>query len=322
MRVAVGIALVILIVAGILVFAVPGTDRPAATPGATQTPTEATTPPTPQPTPDPTQAWDERIDVGGRTLFISCAGTGSPTVILEAGLGADHTTWASVQPGIADFTRVCSYDRAGLGVSAPAPTPRTSQEVVADLHVLLTVANIPTPYVLVGHSFGGLHVRLYAHQYPDEVAGIVLIDAVHEDWWARAREILPPATANDSERLHNFRWFLTEGYKDPVNNREGIRIEESAAQVRATGSLGTTPLVVLSAGIPSILAPGLPPDIEAQLISLMQQDLQTELARLSSDSVHLVAAESGHAIHHDQPEQVIQTIRTFIEGIRRQSSCC
>src|SRR5690606_8893194 len=137
------------------------------------------------------------------------------TVILEAGLGAGHSSWALVQPEVATFARVCSYDRAGVGASDPAPTPRTSQDVVSDLHTLLTIAGVGGPYILAGHSFGALHARLYAHTYPAEVAGIVLIDPVHEDWWARAAALIPPPTAGDSDRLQNFRKFMTEDFKDP-----------------------------------------------------------------------------------------------------------
>ena len=125
------------------------------------------------------------IRVGGRNLFLACTGvkkpTGNLTVILEAGLGADHSSWALVQPAVAPIARVCSYDRAGLGQSDPAATPRTSADVVADLYQLLQTAGEGGPYLLVGHSFGGLHGRLFAHEYPDEVLGVVLVDAVHEE---------------------------------------------------------------------------------------------------------------------------------------------
>src|SRR5215216_812214 len=130
-------------------------------------------------TPPPAGA---RVDFGGRALFISCTGTGSPTVVLEAGSGNGADTWAGVQPEVARFTRVCSYDRAGLGRSDPAPSGvRTVQDSVDDLHALLAAADISGPIVLVGHSVGGLIVRLYASQYPGEVAGAVLVDGMPPD---------------------------------------------------------------------------------------------------------------------------------------------
>lgn len=125
------------------------------------------------------------VDVGGRRLHISCVGTGSPTVILEAGLGDNWLTWSLVQEQIGDLTQVCAYDRAGLGWSDPAPGPLTSAQVAESLHTLLHNAGIPGPYVLVGHSIGGLYVRSFAHQYPAEVVGLVLVDSSHENQMVR-----------------------------------------------------------------------------------------------------------------------------------------
>src|SRR5713226_519244 len=113
------------------------------------------------------------IDVGGYRLHINCTGTGSPTVILDAGLGGTSLDWSKVQPAVAHFTRVCSYDRAGYGWSDTGPGPRTSQQIVKELHLLLMHAQISGPYILVGHSLGGLNMRLYAYRYPGEVAGMV-----------------------------------------------------------------------------------------------------------------------------------------------------
>jgi pimeloyl-ACP methyl ester carboxylesterase len=275
------------------------------------TPTVVVTPTTSNP---PTPG--ERIDIGGRSLFLTCLGEGSPTVILEAGLGGGHSSWALVQPGAAQFARVCSYDRAGIGMSDPAPTPRTSQAVVADLHALLGAANMPGPYILVGHSFGALHVRLYTHTYPDEVIGLVLVDPVHEDWWSRAAALIPPASAEDSERLQSFRRFMTEEVNDPTRTPEGINIPASAAQVRATGSLGKLPLIVVKAGIQDILAPGLPPDLEVALTQLLQTDLPEELAALSTLSIKLDVPDSGHDIPQMQPDAVVVAIRTMIDVSR------
>jgi len=125
------------------------------------------------------------IDVGGYRLHINCTGAGRTTVILDAGLGGSSLDWSRVQPGVATFTRVCSYDRAGYGWSDSGPKPRTSGRIVAELHALLVKAGIPGPYILVGQSFGGLNVRLYAYTYPQEVAGMVLVDASHEDAFVR-----------------------------------------------------------------------------------------------------------------------------------------
>src|SRR5581483_7014518 len=134
------------------------------------------------------------VDVGGYRLRIECIGAGKPTVVMDAGLAQDRSTWGQVPSGVAAFTRVCTYDRAGLGESEAGAKPRTSQQIVAELQVLLKRAGIQSPYLLVGHSFGGANVRLFASQHPDAVVGIVLVDASQEDQTARYAELM---TASD-----------------------------------------------------------------------------------------------------------------------------
>jgi pimeloyl-ACP methyl ester carboxylesterase len=122
------------------------------------------------------------IDIGGYRLHLTRAGTGRPAVVLDAGLAGFSLDWGLVAPGVASFTTVCAYDRAGYGWSDPGPLPRTSSRIAAELHTLLHLAGVEPPYVLVGHSFGGFNVRLFADYYPDEVAGMVLVDVSHEDF--------------------------------------------------------------------------------------------------------------------------------------------
>ncbi len=121
------------------------------------------------------------IDVGGHRLHINCTGKGSPTVVMESGAGDFSFDWGLVQPEVARFTRVCTYDRAGYAWSEPGPTPRTMQQIVYELHTGLDKAGVKGPYVLVGHSFGGLIVRVYASQFPKEITGMVLVDSSHEN---------------------------------------------------------------------------------------------------------------------------------------------
>jgi pimeloyl-ACP methyl ester carboxylesterase len=121
------------------------------------------------------------IDVGGHRLHINCTGTGNPTIIMEAGAGDFSFDWSLVQPKIAKFARVCTYDRAGYAWSEAGPTPRTMRQIVYELHTGLVKAGVKSPYVLAGHSLGGLIVRVYANQYPEEVAGMLLVDSSHED---------------------------------------------------------------------------------------------------------------------------------------------
>lgn len=138
------------------------------------------------------------VDVGGHTLHIQCSGQGSgPTVVLDAGLAGFSTDWALVQPEVATFARVCSYDRAGYGWSEPVAGERTSEIIAGELHELLHRSGMPAPYLLVGHSFGGYNVRVFADRYPDEVAGLVLVDVSHESF----PETLPPAARHRYERF-------------------------------------------------------------------------------------------------------------------------
>ncbi len=133
---------------------------------------------------------EQLVDVDhGRRLNLYCVGEGSPTVVFEAGLGGDTASWDLVQPVIAQHTRACSYDRAGLGFSDPATRPGTSADAVDDLQRLLSAAGIKPPYILVGHSYGGMHVRLYAYAHTADVAGMVLVDPSSEDLGPRESQI-------------------------------------------------------------------------------------------------------------------------------------
>jgi pimeloyl-ACP methyl ester carboxylesterase len=237
----------------------------------------------------------ERVDIGGRRLSFIRDGYGAPTVVLEAGLGDTSDTWSQVQPAVARFACVCSYDRAGLGRSDPALTPRTCQDMVADLHALLRIAEIEPPYILVGHSFGGMNVRLYASQHPDEVAGMVLIDASHEDKDIRFEQVL------SEELIQRHRAHLN----DPSRNSEHVDKLKSAEQVRTADQRFMFPLIALTRGRPD--APSAIWPVEA--LQRVETELQREFLKLSPRSRHILAERSGHFIHHDEPELVIEAIR-------------
>jgi pimeloyl-ACP methyl ester carboxylesterase len=265
--------------------------------------------------PAPTGASGEEmlVDVGGRRLYITCMGEGNPTVILEHGMATESGSWAAVQQAVARFTRVCAFDRAGRGTSDPAPTPRTSEDMVADLHALLANAYVPGPYILVGNSLGGFNARLYAHKYPDEVVGLVLVDSMHADQFARIEQALPPETPQDPEELKTFRQSFTQDYKDPTRNPEGFDQLASHEQGRVVTSLGDLPMVVLAASEFRMRIP------EARFGEYMQNmwyELQRDLARLSSNSKFVAVENSGHFIQIDRPQVVTDAIRELVEQVR------
>jgi pimeloyl-ACP methyl ester carboxylesterase len=270
------------------------------------------------------------VDIGdGRTMYLMCRGQGSPTVILEAGAGNDADTWdtiglapdsaqTAVLPGVAAFTRVCAYDRPGTILdldhrsrSDPVPMPRAADAIVADLHALLTAAVVPGPYVLAGHSFGGLIIRLYAATYPDEVVGLVLIDAAHEDYYAAQRAALTPEQRGEVARL------AEEGPPELADypEREQIDVDVSAAAMREAAEnspLRPLPLVVLTHGRPWAWPPGYPvADLEA-----VWMPLQEQLASLTPDARLVVAEQSGHFIPGEQPDLVIAAIRQVVDAVR------
>jgi pimeloyl-ACP methyl ester carboxylesterase len=253
-----------------------------------------------------------RFDIGRRKLFLHCSGSGSPTVVFQGGLTTD---WVEVQNQVARFTRACSYDPANApwGRSDPAPTPRTANDLVADLHALLAAAKVPRPYVLAGHSDGGLFVQLYASKHPTEVAGLVLLDAVSTDYYARRtallKKLLPPAAWKVTMRHLRAR---APALMDP----EQIDMETSLKQTRAALSaapLHPMPLFVLTHG--QVDQPDPDPRINAADERLWQT-LQNELAALVPNSKHLVAKGSGHDIQHDRPGLVLNAIQDVVAAVR------
>ncbi len=241
------------------------------------------------------------VDIGGRTLFLSCTGTGTPTVVLEAGSGNGADTWAGVQPELARFTRVCSYDRSGIGQSDPAPTGvRTIQDSVDDLHALLAAADVSVPIVIAGHSLGGLIVRLYASQYPDEVAGLVLVDGMPPDLPASGLALQPAAV-----RQETFTIMRGLHPQDP----EHLDIIASGVWVMAHPP-APVPTVVLTAGFHG--GPGAPPDLAFENL---WAELQREQARVL-DAQLVSVPEGDHFLQLDRPELVVEAIRQVVEAVR------
>jgi pimeloyl-ACP methyl ester carboxylesterase len=281
----------LVLLTGLLALAVSTSGLPAAASNA------------PTPTPLPVIS-SGLVDIGEYALFIDCQGEGSPTVILDAGMGMDGRTWLHVQPKIARFTRVCSYDRAGLGGSDPSPVkPHTAQVMADELYALLTQTGIEGPYVLVAHSFAGYVDRLFAASYPEMVVGMVLVDTPHEDQGY--------GTTLDAYGPEDAAW----------DNREGVTVAEwdaSRAEVRATRSaddetpeLGDRPLVVLSVSAPIFAGE----DTTEEQVARWEE-LQADLSTLSSNSSSIRVADSGHLVQNDQPNVVIDAVRQVVEAVR------
>lgn len=234
------------------------------------------------------------ISIGHRQLFYISSGTGSPTVVFEAGMGDTSESWIQVQETVSQFARVLVYDRAGLGQSDVPPRPRTCQDMVDDLSALLVGAQIDPPYVLVGHSFGGLLVRLFASQHPGDVVGMVLVDSTHEDRTAGFEKVLP------EDLIVRNRAYLM----DPSKNSEFVDRPASEQQVRDARRPFDFPLVVLTRGLPD-KPDSVWPSADLQRV---EQELQSDLLKLSLNSSQVIAEQSGHWIQKDQPELVIRAI--------------
>jgi pimeloyl-ACP methyl ester carboxylesterase len=254
------------------------------------------------------------FDIGGRRLFLRCTGHRSPTVVFEQGL---TTYWYQLQNQVAPFTRVCSYDRPNspygpFSRSEHAPTPRTARDFVADLHALLQVARVPGPYVLAGISNGGLSTLLYASTYPSQVAGLVLIDAVHPAYHKRRMAMLKPLLPPEVwEALLRESMTLPHPLQDP----EQVDIWTSERQTRVAlrrSPLRPMPLVALAHGRPDPAPPGWPVEQDERL----WRQLQQELAQLVPGGRLETATESGHDIPQEQPELVLDAIRDVGLAVR------
>ncbi len=293
------------------------------------------------------------VDVGGQRLHVICAGNGGPTVIFESGIAASSLSWTRVLREVATFTRACAYDRAGLGWSDPSQGPRTVARMLGELHGVVTTAATVGPYILVGHSFGAFLVCAYASQHPNGIAGLVLLDPPSE-WHRITREqarllwggiqlsriggllarlgvvraclalltggapgvprnfvrMFGPTAARTLERLvgevrklppevHPIvkaLWCDPKCFRAMANHLAAL--EETAAVVGRLTSLPDVPLVIISSG-----------DQSSDTIAKHRQ-----LARLSSQNRHIVAAKSGHWIQFDEPDLVVTTIRDIVSG--------
>jgi len=278
----------------------------------------------------------QMVDIGGGTrLHIHCEGKGTPAVILDSGLGGTSLDWVLTQPEIAKTTRVCSYDRAGMGWSDAGPMPRTPKRIAGELHALLQAAHIDGPYVLVGHSLGGKNIRMFAAEYPSEVVGMVLVDARNEymDFHITPREKQELADQLRSTPLQYkigrffgyvrlFGGTLAGAPTMPPETRKTIALLDTAdrsidavvsegtnlatddVELRDKSALGDKPLIVIAAG----------ENMKANANWRTAQHLQ---AGFSHDGRLIVAEKSGHYIQWAQPALVIAAVREVVEKVRK-----
>jgi pimeloyl-ACP methyl ester carboxylesterase len=267
------------------------------------------------------------IWVGDHRLHLDCQGAGSPTVVFDSGLGGSSLDWTLVQPEVASFTRACAYDRAGYAWSDPGPLPRDPAHIVRDLERLLGNGSVAAPYVLVGHSFGGLIVQQFAQQHPQKIAGLVLVDATHEDQFRRLEEAVKPSG-------RAYRWSLltmVDSYAAPEGLPENVRSLAGSFAARAQSivvvrseltflrrgvqatadHLPDVPLVVISHRVIS-------PDASTWegRMAEMWMDMQLELAARTRHSRHVIAATDDHYVHIREPKTVIDAVRGVVEQYR------
>ena len=243
-----------------------------------------------QAAPQPTPPVEAVIDAGGQRQWISCAGTGSPTVVISSGLGASHSMWSRVLPQLRRITRVCITDRPGLGSSPPRTGAMTTDagQHARELRAVLDAAGEHGPYLLVGHSYAGLVVRAFAAQAPSDVAGMLLVDAC---WPGIHRDFLP-------------------SYRSPWHEG-GTLIDMAVSETADAGGpdLGSRPLIVLAAGDPS-------KDTSAADRAWFAH--QAQAATLSSKGQLRFARHSGHVIQQDRPRQVIDAVRDLVAQVRAE----
>jgi pimeloyl-ACP methyl ester carboxylesterase len=251
--------------------------------------------------PPPYVPQGERIDIGGRSLYLDCRGTGSPTVVLISGMGDGAGSWSAVLDELAATTRTCAYDRAGIGSSDPRGT-HTVADAVADLRALLDAAGESGPFVVVGHSLGGTHARVFATDHRDETTGVVLVDTFDPDLQADAIEPLLGGLRGE---------YVAEldGLRDLVARVERLDWETSETQLR-TSSVAGLPVEVLRA-----------PRFERRLDDATNAEIaaawQSAFEALSPGRVHYaIAPGAGHIIQIDRPDLVVEAVRRLVAAAR------
>lgn len=262
---------------------------------------------------------DELVDVGTHSIYIHCLGTGRPTIVIDTGMGETYESWEPLITTLSRQTRVCAYDRAGYGQSEPGPMPRDSQRAADELHLLLTKSGEDGPYLLVGHSLGGLNMQVFASSYPKDVAGIVLLDPSPLAWmvgegFPELRELFLKeslamrASANEVKASSDPEAKAVAPFMDAMASEFEQFFGRTAAEVAAIGSFGKLPLTVIGATEPD---PNYG-EFGAEFRQFWNDESQ--LLALKSESGQFILAEgSSHHIHLDATQLVIDAILDLIQ---------
>jgi pimeloyl-ACP methyl ester carboxylesterase len=240
----------------------------------------------------------QKVDVGGHSLNLLIGGQGSPAVVFEGGFGAGIASWSTVQKEVAAFARTVSYDRAGLGQSELGPKPRSAKQIATELHTALEKAGVKPPYMLVGHSFGGIYVRVFAEMYPKEVVGMVLLDPSQESFndWLKQNQ---PARLKDAQA-------------QIARAAEGVRAEDAATEA----SYGEARVAKVPAGILVILLSATEDETMPADARRIWIEKHKEWVATVPGAKHIVVEKTGHFIQAQQPKLVIDTIRQTLKQIR------
>ena len=266
------------------------------------------------------QSDDRMVDIGTHRLHIYCTGQGSPTVVMDTGFGDTSDKLRPIQAHIAQETRVCVYDRAGYGLSEPGPMPRHGRQIASELKLLLEKTGIPGPYLLVGHSLGGLTVQIFANQYPELVAGMVLIEPTplrfilgqqFSELYQRARQEAPNLLAM-AEQTRRASRLKEAGFFEALASEHEMMLSETARQLAAIESFGDVPLIVMGAGQPQPAFGD-----QAQAFQQFWIEQSQALAGKSTRGAFVLVQESGHYIYLEAPDSVLEAIRQVIKQARQ-----
>jgi pimeloyl-ACP methyl ester carboxylesterase len=273
------------------------------------------------------------VSLDTHEIHLNCVGSGQPVVIFESDLDQlGSLSWHRVQGEVGEFTRACTYDRAGILWSEPGPRPRDGETIASELGEVLDAAGEEPPYVLVGHAFGGAYVRIFAGQNPAEVCGVVLVESSHPDMIERfsqiglqkeipKKQIRPlilflshlgfPGRFNGPQYSLPDQVYAIEQAFLPVSSMawfdESVEAAHTLSQSGRIGDLGATPLIILASGKPTSVTMG------GQNLQEIWLELQRNLASLSTNSQIKILPEAGHYLHIDQPQEVIDAIQTIIQ---------